>query len=484
MKNRSIIQLALSIMALAFMLTACATANLETGSESTESADTISPASTETEWTITVTGMQEKTINSSELADSMSHESHRMEMTLKSKDETHSYVGLPFRYIAAIADMSVGDHPGYKFDEDLWKAGYDITFTAADGYSATFNTADVSWDDLMLTATRDGETVSPRIVGEINSKLWVKDLVSIDLDLAGSAIVGDEFQLKLIVNGKTDSFTLDELEASPWYAEGRGSFTTSAGTTYTNDYGGIRLADFLRSFMRLEKDSMVTFVATDGYEMSYSGEQILDESDGIWILAFKMDGEDMPLDPGYIRTVKIGPEVPNITGHTSVKMIEEIRIDGESYKDFTLLMKGQKDFEVDRQTMQSGVSCHNRTVTYYDRKNDLDIIYTGIPLWRLLAYSDDQDYAPHMQDSSIISYNRDAAIEGYEVVISAADGFAITLDSSQLDKNDDVIIAMYRDGEELPESDFPLVIVWDKDAETVPEGIKAVRNIASIELLF
>ncbi len=134
--------------------------------------------------------------------------------------------------------------------------------------------------------------------------------------------------------------------------------------------------------------------------------------------------------------------------------------------------------------MQSGVSCHNRTVTYYDRKNDLDIIYTGIPLWRLLAYSDDQDYAPHMQDSSIISYNRDAATEGYEVVISAADGFAITLNSSQLDKNDDVIIAMYRDGEELPESDFPLVIVWDKDAETVPEGIKAVRNIASIELLF
>jgi hypothetical protein len=139
---------------------------------------------------------------------------------------------------------------------------------------------------------------------------------------------------------------------------------------------------------------------------------------------------------------------------------------------------------VDRQTIQSGISCHRRTVTYYDRKAEQDIEYTGIPLHLMLAFSDDPDFAPHKQDSSIISYNADAAREGYKVKITAADGFSITLDSRELHGNNDVILAMYKNGEPLPDREFPLIVVWDKDAEVVPDGIKAVRNITEIELIF
>jgi hypothetical protein len=43
---------------------------------------------------------------------------------------------------------------------------------------------------------------------------------------------------------------------------------------------------------------------------------------------------------------------------------------------------------------------------------------------------------------------------------------------------------MYKEGEVLPEREWPLIIVWDEDAERVPDGIKPVRNIEKIELLF
>ena len=130
--------------------------------------------------------------------------------------------------------------------------------------------------------------------------------------------------------------------------------------------------------------------------------------------------------------------------------------------------------------MQSGVSCHKKTV-HFERKNTSGI-YTGIPVWRLLAYSDDPRYAPHRQDDSIRSYNDAAAAEGYRVTIIAADGFSVDLDSRELDKNDDVILAMYKEGEILEGEDWPLILVWDKDAEIVPDGIKPVRQIVEIHV--
>jgi hypothetical protein len=440
-------------------------------------------ADLEPEWTIEVLGTHGDTITSVDYGESKEHGSHYIEMELERKGETHVYKGLPFRMIAAMTDGPDRSHP-YKFDSTLWESGYDITITAADGYSVTFNTAEVDYNDLMLADSEDGMEIAPQIVGNVSGKLWVKDVRVIELGLGADTAAEEEFELEIDIAGTEAAFTIEELEASPFYVEGKGSFTTSAGTTYTHTYGGVRFAGFVNSFMNLREEDTVTLVAMDGYEMTYSGEQILDTSDGEWILAFKIDGEYMEIDPGYIRTVKIGPSVPNIEGHLSVKMIEKIVASGEPYKDFTLTMKGRMNLDVDRQTIQSGISCHRRTVTYYDRKAEQDIEYTGIPLHLMLAFSDDPDFAPHKQDSSIISYNADAAREGYKVKITAADGFSITLDSRELHGNNDVILAMYKNGEPLPDREFPLIVVWDKDAEVVPDGIKAVRNITEIELIF
>ena len=52
--------------------------------------------------------------------------------------------------------------------------------------------------------------------------------------------------------------------------------------------------------MDVSKDDSITFIAMDSYEMAYPGSRILDEADGLWILAFRMDGDYLPKDPGFI----------------------------------------------------------------------------------------------------------------------------------------------------------------------------------------
>jgi len=445
-------------------------------------ADEVSAASAEG-WEIRVTGMREDSISAAGFEEAKEHSSHYQKVSFDKKGEMVDYRAMPFRYIVAMVDGEDAEHP-WLFNTDAWEAGYDITLTAADGYASTFNTADVGPNELYLADEMNGEKVLPRIVGDVSTKIQIKDLVSIELSL-GDTAVQETITLEVEVNDEVSAFTREELEGLPYYIEDTGSYTTSAGTTHTHQYGGIKFGDFLRSYVDLEEASTVQVTAMDGYTMSYSAGDLLDESEGTWILAFKSDGEYLSLDPGYFRTVKVGPSNPNIDGHSSARMVKRISVSGEVYQEYDLLITGRMDNRLDRQTIQSGVSCHTKTVEYLDKKSGETSSYTGIPLWLLLAYGDDADHAPHRQtDKSILSYKEETAREGYSVEIVASDGYSITLDSKQLNKNDDVILATLKEGESLPEREWPLVLVWDQNAERVPDGIKAVRNITEIHLLF
>jgi hypothetical protein len=436
------------------------------------------------DWSIELRGQGRETVTAGRFAEAKQHSSHYTELRLQEKGKTVSYRGMPLWYLIAMVDDGQESHP-YSLDTAAWQEGYDVTLTAADGYSATFNTAEMDRDALYVADRRGGEAIAPRVVGEASKSLWVKNLTLIEVfnEERAERQGPPDFSLKLTVGGETQRFSIAELERMPIYTEGPGAYTTSAGTTYTHTYGGVKLADLLGRYLELKPDTAVTFAAMDGYEMTYTGREILNPESGTWILAFKRDGRYMPRDPGYIRTVRVGPQTPNMLGHKSVKMVEEIKVQAEGFKDFSLRMEGKMEFDLERHTLQSGVSCHSRTVTFAFRGSEAQ--YTGIPLYLLLAYVDDHRYAPHKQkDKSITSYAAEAAQAGYTVRITAADGFSIDLNSRQLHRNDDVIIAMYKEGEVLPEREWPLIIVWDEDAERVPDGIKPVRNIEKIELLF
>ncbi len=264
--------------------------------------------------------------------------------------------------------------------------------------------------------------------------------------------------------------------------EAKGSYTTSAGTKYTNVYGGVKLRALVERFTKLSDKDSVTFVAMDGYEMTYPGSLVMDEADGTWILAFVMDGEALPKDPGYVRTIKVGAGNPNIDGHLSVRMVKKIVVKQKDFKDFRISLSGKMSHELDRSTIQSCVSCHGKTVTF-ERKG-VSASYTGFPAWLILGYVDDPKNAPHKQDKSIPAYESALARAGYLVDFVAADGFTVTLNAKEMDHNDDLIIAMYKNGANLGEDEFPLALVWDKNAALVPAGIKNVKMLKSVKAKF
>lgn len=430
----------------------------------TEVVDSVSSATPAGEgWSINLAGVRDEEIFQSHFESwKESEDGAYHEMELEKKGEINLYGGLLLKDIVAIVDDPSGGMP-FIFQEEVWTEGYDITLTAADGYSATFSTVDAPFDEVLLVDTIDGEPVSPRIAGNITGKAWVHDLVEIELSLAPVDLAMNSFEFLMEINGSTMSYTISELEAMDIYIEDNGSFTNSHGNTTDSVYGGVKLIPLLSEYMEVTSESAIRLIAMDGYEMGYGGDMLLDEADGVWILAFKENGEYMPEDPGYIRLVKVGPDNPNITGHVSARMIKKIVTEGVPFRDFELeLVQADLTEIFDRQTMQSGVVTNRNRVTYYDRKTDDDVAYMGISLWRLLERP-----------------------QGYQAItIEASDGFSITLDSTQVEGNDDVIVAMYTgdDDQLLGDDEWPLRLVWDKDASVVPDGIKSIRNISRIVL--
>lgn len=456
----------------------------DAASSASTDADSAATSDSQAGWSVELSGIRKDTLTDAYYAKLKAAGKDYVEKTGTRKGVTSTYKGLSLSAVLAMVDGPDSAHP-YAFDAGLWAKGYEVTLTAADGYSATFSTKDLALDALILADTMDGRPLEkPMVMGDAPTNLWVRDLASIFTSLAPSAAASDAaaFVLDLDINGKKASFTLAQLEKDPAYVEEVGSYTTSAGTKYTNRYGGVKLKNLLDRYMDVSADDSVTFVALDGYEMTYPGSRILDQADGDWLLAFRMDGDYLPKDPGYIRTIKAGPKQPNIEGHLSVRMVKKIVVKEKDFHDFALSFSGKMIETIDRSTVQSCVSCHRREVAFV-RKGSSGT-YVGFPLYLALAYADDPKYVPHRQAAEILSYDAAAAKAGYKVVITAEDGFKITLDSRELHGNPDVILGMYKDGAGLAPEEFPLVLVWDKDAKLVPEGIKNVKKIKAIDLVF
>lgn len=265
----------------------------------------------------------------------------------------------------------------------------------------------------------------------------------------------------ILIEMPADTFHLEieEITESPFFVEDAGSFTTSTGTVIGGRWGGVSLPGLLTNHGALRPDDSIVFIASDGYEMTNSAEDILDESEGTWILAFTQNGRSLMGGLGTNRTIKVGPTKPSIFGHTSVRDVAAIRIERIEYREYSITVSGLRHETIDRQTVQSCVGCHG-TKSSIEINGEL-VMYSGVPVYRFLAYADDSLYVPHAQDGSINSYRADRAQTGYPVWIFTTNGDSIHLDSKILHANNRIILGYYRDSGELPDDEFPLVLVGE-----------------------
>ena len=278
-------------------------------------------------WQIHLTGSRSETVTVAQLTGLMAQEGYSATFDMVKRGNSHSFRGIPLYKLVSLVDNAEGKD---QFDKERWEHGYEVSVTAADGYTATFDTIDVPYDAPIVALLDNDVPVAPRIVGDTGRGLWVKEIVDITLSFPAKATgAGNDntgYRLVVDTNGTEHDLTIADLEASPLYIEGNGSYTTTAGTTYTSRWGGVRFAALLSSFSLLKEEDRVTVVSLDGYRKSFPARDIMNTENGTWILALKQDGASLSEELGPVRTIKIGPDVPDIPGSSSVRMIGRIEV--------------------------------------------------------------------------------------------------------------------------------------------------------------
>jgi DMSO/TMAO reductase YedYZ molybdopterin-dependent catalytic subunit len=289
--------------------------------------------------------------------------------------------------------------------------------------------------------------------------------------------------LELIGPDGTLALTLEDLMALP-AVEGQAGIKSSTGAiTLPTPFKGVLLTDLVSQIGSLDEGMGVNIVAEDGYAISYSFDQItngnfiayspatgeeiqLDEQLQV-VIAYENDGQPLPKDSdGTLRVVIISSEPNQVTdGHWSVKWVNQIEL-MSMLADWELSLTGNITSTIDRASFEScsAPQCHQAVWT-----DDKAQEWTGVPLWLLLGYVDDEI----KHDGP--AFNDALAEAAYLFDVIAADGFSASMDSARVARNNDYVVASLVNGNPLPEEYFPLRLVGSELSKK--ESVAAISQI-------
>ena len=267
--------------------------------------------------------------------------------------------------------------------------------------------------------------------------------------------------------GGAKSLTLSDLKALP-AVEGWGGTKSSTGKiTVPEVFKGVLVSDVCNLVGGIASDTGVNLIAKDGYAMTISYNQIansdfitydpgtgdevkIDEPLKV-VLAYERDGKPLDVEQdGNLRLMVLNSKNNQVVdGHWSVKWVTKLEIKSLA-QDWTLALEGITIEEMDRGTFEScaAATCHGAAW-----KDEMAQEWKGVPLYLLVARVDDD--IRHGDDA----YNKAFVAAGYTVQVVAADGYAATLDSSKVDKNNNLIVAFSANGNPLEDKYFPLRLV-------------------------
>jgi DMSO/TMAO reductase YedYZ molybdopterin-dependent catalytic subunit len=291
--------------------------------------------------------------------------------------------------------------------------------------------------------------------------------------------------LKLIGPNGGHALTMADLKALP-VTEGMGGMKSSTGKiTLPEKYTGVSLKDLINLLdIKFDDNMGVTLTAEDGYSMSFSYDQVmngnfvaydpavgneLSQHDPLTaIIAYAKN--DQPLDAneeGALRLAVISEKNNEVVdGHWTVKWVSQMEVKSLG-QDWTFHMHGAISQPVDRATFQScgSPSCHGTSWTDENGQS-----WVGVPLWYFVGEVDDSN------SHEANAFNTALADTGYTVTFSSMDGQkTITLDSSLIKRNNDVMLAYLVNDAELPEQYYPLRLVGT--------GLQPEQMIGQVEMM-
>jgi DMSO/TMAO reductase YedYZ molybdopterin-dependent catalytic subunit len=285
--------------------------------------------------------------------------------------------------------------------------------------------------------------------------------------------------------------------------------TYPGGYKIENAVKGSRVKDLCDLVGGMGAGTEITLIASDGYEttLPYSSiytDPAVQARQGDAILAWWGDGEYVPyyadgmrlfFTPGGDNVYSQwdmhetlpenywhyyysgGIQYPSCAG-LSAKLITTIEIYSVPVSDWTLELDGLDldgmKADISKTYFEQALACQfgaNHKQAYTDSQ---ERVWEGMPLWFLVGFVDDLD------QHSDNAFNDELALAGYQVVITAADGYSVTVDSADIIRNNDYIVANSLNGAPIPESDsnWPLRLVGP-----AVTGATSISQIVSIKLV-
>jgi DMSO/TMAO reductase YedYZ molybdopterin-dependent catalytic subunit len=453
--------------------------------------------------------------------------------------EGNIWSGIPLWYLAGWVD----DRKPHDFDVNTAKAGYTVLVKAEDGYTKDFSSDDIAFsDDYIIANQLNGKAVTEsaplRLVGAgvatdgVLGGHSVGNVAAIELTAFGVLEAVPEVR---IVKYGEDGVTViaEETVDYLWMEEnldviGDGETvyryegitnnpddiwgdteTYPGGYKIANAVKGTRVRDLVELVGGMGAGTEIVLVAVDGWEtrLPYSSiytDPAVQERQGDAILAWWADGQYVPdysdgirlfFTPGgdHVYSQRdmrdtlpeaywhfygaTGLLYPSCAG-LSVKQVGELRVYSVASEDWTLELDGEAigglTYDVSKTYWESGLTCQfgaNHKSSYTDGEGQ---VWEGMALWLLAGFVDDQDQ--HSNDA----FNTELAKAGYNIVLTAADGYSITIHSTEIIRNKDYIVASLLDGNPIAEasSDWPLKLVGPG-----VHGARSIAQIVKIELV-
>jgi DMSO/TMAO reductase YedYZ molybdopterin-dependent catalytic subunit len=288
----------------------------------------------------------------------------------------------------------------------------------------------------------------------------------------------------LTVKGEKGSrtFTMGQLKALPAY-EGYAGIKSSTGViTVPSKYKGVPLADLADLVGGISEESGVTIVAKDGYGMTFSYRQIMENGFTTYdpatgaeeppsgklhvIIAYQKDGKALGSDDGPLKlTVAEDTPAQVVDGHWAIKWLDGISVTKAS-ANWKVQLQGAVPGEITRASYVNCASpgCHGSG--WVDTQGQR---WEGVPFYLVCGLVD----GGKTHDAG--AYDAKLAKKGYKIQIESEGGKVVTIDSRKIAGRNDIILSSKVDGGELPDEDFPLRLVGPELSEAqMPGGIARI----------
>ncbi len=268
----------------------------------------------------------------------------------------------------------------------------------------------------------------------------------------------------------TKNYTMEELMEFPSFSGLAGFIKTAANPPIPGDifnYTGVRVSDLLVDIGGLPENYTLEVLSSDNYAMYFSKSEVQGELaayDSItaeliglrnftMVLAYEENGEPLSVEFGGPLRIAFLPTDGNYmsAGHSWSKFVTNLTIIDET-PPWSLELDGVTSWNMTHDVYYSLGSCphHRRSISQGD------VVYSGVPLWTLIASMDGGQDDHFSFNSSLIASN-------YTVTIWSGTGENISFTSYQVAYNNSLLIAGWADDELLASPDWPLMLVTDND---------------------